>query len=62
VVHFSVKILLHERLKEDTLPLNRVTKIRSIKDMERGRDGRMTAALYITMTDAELTFWTAGHK
>jgi len=30
--------------------------------MERGRDGGMTAALYITMTDAELTFWTFGHK
>jgi hypothetical protein len=30
--------------------------------MERGRDGRMIAALYINMMDIELTFWTFGHK
>jgi hypothetical protein len=26
--------------------------------MERGRGERMIAALYITLMDAELTFWT----
>lgn len=30
--------------------------------MERGRGGRMIAALYITMMDAELTVWTFGHR
>ena len=58
VVNFSVKVLLHEGLKEDTVPLNWVKKIRSIKNMERGRGGRRIAALYITMMDAELTFRT----
>lgn len=41
VVHFSVKVLFQDDLKEDKLPLNWVTKIRSIKDTEVGRGGRM---------------------
>jgi hypothetical protein len=37
VVHFSVKVLFQDDLQEDTLPLNCATKIRSIKDTERGK-------------------------
>jgi hypothetical protein len=62
VIHFFIKFLLFEGLKEDTLPLNWVTKIRSLKDVEQGRGGRMIAALYITMMDAELMFWIFQHK
>jgi hypothetical protein len=35
-VTFFCKVPLHKGLKEDTVPLNRGKKVRSIKNMENG--------------------------